>query len=222
MLKYLPKDERALYNARQILMSNSYGVDKSISQVPEHLKNDVGLEYDRLKWRNRRGRLESSLEVLYSNANKSEDELVRADLWWKQRESLTRALIYKKRYKTAYKTASEHSLSFGPEFAEAEWLSGWIALTFLNSPEYAINHFENFYNNVGYPISLGRGAYWLGKSYQMLGDESSSKRYFKEGSKYLTTYYGQLSHLKINPNKEIELNELMEVDKEYAEKFYKI
>ena len=205
MLRYLPKNEKALYNARQILMSNSYGVDKSISQVPEHLKNDVGLEYDRLKWRNRRGRLESSLEVLYSNANKSEDELVRADLWWKQRESLTRALIYKKRYKTAYKTASEHSLSFGPEFAEAEWLSGWIALTFLNSPEYAINHFENFYNNVGYPISLGRGAYWLGKSYQMLGDESSSKRYFKEGSKYLTTYYGQsvsYTHLTL-PTKRI-------------------
>ena len=42
-----------------------------------------------------------------------------------------------------------------------------------------------------------------------------------EASKYLTTYYGQLSHLKINPNKEIELNELMEVDKNYAEKFYK-
>ena len=50
----------------------------------------------------------------------------------------------------------------GPSFAEAEWLSGWIALSFLNSPEYAIGHFENFYNNVGYPISLARGAYWLG------------------------------------------------------------
>ena len=37
MLKYLPKDERALYNARQILMSNSYGVDNAISKVPAHL-----------------------------------------------------------------------------------------------------------------------------------------------------------------------------------------
>ena len=38
MLKYLPKDERALYNARQILMSNSYGVDNAIAKVPAHLK----------------------------------------------------------------------------------------------------------------------------------------------------------------------------------------
>ena len=58
MLKYLPKDERALYNARQILMSNSYGVDNAISKVPSHLKKDPGLEFDRLRWRNRRGRLE--------------------------------------------------------------------------------------------------------------------------------------------------------------------
>ena len=29
ILRYLPKDYRALYNARQILMSNSYGVDNA-------------------------------------------------------------------------------------------------------------------------------------------------------------------------------------------------
>ena len=141
LLVYLPKDYKALYNARQILMSNSYGVDNAISKVPPQFKNDIGLQYDRLKWRNRRGRLESSLEILYENSNKSEDELKRADLWWKQRESIVRSLIYKKRYKTAYKIASEHSLSSGPEYAEAEWLSGWIAHSFLKSQEYAINHF---------------------------------------------------------------------------------
>ena len=62
MLRYLPQDERALYNARQILMSNSYGVDNAISKVPDRYKKDIGLQYDRLKWRNRRGRLESSLK----------------------------------------------------------------------------------------------------------------------------------------------------------------
>ena len=33
MLRYLPKDEKALYNARQILMSNSYGVDLSLIHI---------------------------------------------------------------------------------------------------------------------------------------------------------------------------------------------
>jgi len=221
MLRYLPKNERALYNARQILMSNSYGVDKAITDVPTTLKKNIGLEYDRLKWRNRRGRLESSLQILNSNSNKSEDELVRADLWWKQRESIVRSLIYKKKYKIAYKVASEHSLTSGPDFASAEWLSGWVALTFLNSGEYAINHFNNFYNNVGYPISLARGAYWLGKSYQSLGENKKAEKYFVEASKFLTTYYGQLALKELDETSKISLIDESNFSKDYEKEFSK-
>ena len=221
MLKYLPKDERALYNARQILMSNSYGVDNAISKVPTHLKNDPGLEYDRLKWRNRRGRLEGSLEILFKNSNKTETQMIRPDKWWEQRKSVARTLIYKKRYKTAYKIASEHSLSAGPSFAEAEWLSGWIALSFLNSPEYAINHFENFYNNVGYPISLARGAYWLGTTYKTLENKELSNKYFNEGAKFPMTYYGQLSFNEVKPGENFELIDQSSFDKEYEKEFNK-
>ena len=220
LLVYLPKDYRALYNARQILMSNSYGVDNAISKVPTVFKNDIGLQYDRLRWRNRRGRLESSLQILYENSNKSEDELIRADLWWKQRESIVRSLLYKKRYKTAYKIASEHSLTSGAEFAEAEWLSGWIAHSFLKSQEYAINHFLNFYDNVSYPISLSRGAYWLGKSYKALGNEKTADDYFRQGSKYLTTYYGQLSLMEIEDQAKIKLEDDAFYTKEYEKKFF--
>ena len=220
LLVYLPKDYRALYNARQILMSNSYGVDNAISKVPTVFKNDIGLQYDRLRWRNRRGRLESSLQILYENSNKSEDELIRADLWWKQRESIVRSLLYKKRYKTAYKIASEHSLTSGAEFAEAEWLSGWIAHSFLKSQEYAINHFLNFYDNVSYPISLSRGAYWLGKSYKALGNDKTADDYFRQGSKYLTTYYGQLSLMEIEDQAKIKLEDDAFYTKEYEKKFF--
>ena len=221
MLKYLPKDERALYNARQILMSNSYGVDNAISKVPTHLKKDPGLEYDRLRWRNRRGRLEGSLEILYKNSNKTESQMIRPDKWWEQRKGVARTLIYKKRYKTAYKIASEHSLSAGPAFAEAEWLSGWIALSFLNAPEYAINHFENFYNNVGYPISLARGAYWLGSTYKTLGNQDLANKYFTEGSEFPMTYYGQLSFNEIKPGENFEFIDQSDFDKEYEKQFNK-
>ena len=221
MLKYLPKDQRALYNARQILMSNSYGVDNAISKVPQYLKEDPGLEFDRLRWRNRRGRLDGSLEILYRNSLKTEQQMVRPDKWWDQRESVVRSLIYKKRYKTAYKISSEHALSAGPSFAEAEWLSGWIALTFLNSPEYAINHFQNFYNNVGYPISLARGAYWLGASYEKLAETELSNRFYSEAANFPMTYYGQLAFNKINPGGNFELKDQSFFDKEYEKEFKK-
>ena len=109
----------------------------------------------------------------------------------------------------------------GPEFAEAEWISGWIALSFLNNPNKALGHFKSFYENVGYPISLARGAYWIGTTYEKLGKKKLSEDYFKEGAKYLTTYYGQLSFKKINPFGDFELKDQSKYSKDYEKEFNK-
>ena len=208
MLRYLPKDYQALYNARLLLMSKSYGVDNAIRKVPSKFKKNPGLLYDRLKWRRKRGRVDSSLEILLEIKNDPKS-LVRPDKWWFEREIISRALIYKKKYAIAYKIASNHGMKDGPEYAEAEWMSGWIALSFLDDPILATQHFHNFFENVGYPISLSRGAYWLGRSYEKLNDIESSEKWFKEASKYLTTYYGQLAFIKIYPNKDFYLDREM-------------
>ena len=220
MLRYLPKDHRLLYTARQLLMSKSYGVDSAISKVPQKLKNDPGLNYDRLKWRRKRGRLESSLEILL-NIDNTKEYMVRPDKWWTERSIIARSLIYKKKYETAYKLTSKHAMSQGPEFAEAEWMSGWIALSFLKDPLLAEEHFKRFYKNVGYPISLTRGAYWLGRTYEKMGNKELSEKWYKEGAKYLTTYYGQLSHLKVYPYQKFALYNPIQVDKKISEYFYK-
>ena len=220
MLRYLPKEYELLYNARQLLMSKSYGVDNAISKVPAKFKNDAGLNYDRLKWRRKRGRVDSSVEILLK-INNTKDYLVRPDKWWIEREIISRSLIYKKKYELAYKISSNHAMTEGPEFAAAEWMSGWIALSFLNDPLLAKEHFENFYNNVGYPISVARGAYWLGRTYKKLGYEELSTKWFKEASNYLTTYYGQLAFMEIDPNASFELVKDMDVKKEYRDYFFK-
>jgi soluble lytic murein transglycosylase len=220
MLRYLPKNYQYLYTARHLLMSKSYGVDTAIKKVPSNLKSDPGLNYDRLKWRRKRGRVDSSLEILL-NIKNNKEYMIRPDKWWMERSIIARSLIYKKRYETAYKITSNHGLSEGPELAEAEWMSGWIALSFLNDPLLAKNHFTKFYDNVGYPISLSRGAYWLGKSYEKLKNYEESKRWYLKGSEFLTTYYGQLSHIKVKPEEKFELNGLMEIDKDYIQEFYK-
>ena len=219
MLRYLPKDYQLLYTARQILMSKSYGVDQAIKNVPEKLKNDAGLNYDRLKWRRKRGRTDASLEILFKVKN-DKDYLIRPDKWWTERAIMARTLIYKKKYEIAYKISSQHSLDKGPEFAEAEWMSGWIALSFLDDPILAIDHFNNFYQNVSYPISLSRGAFWLGKSYEKIGDKEQSKQWYTEATKYLSTYYGQLAFLKIKPNEKFELREQVKVADTYRKSFY--
>ena len=220
MLRYLPKGYLNLYRARQLLMSNSYGVDIAINNVPKELKNDIGLQYDRLKWRRRRGRLDPSLEILF-NITTDPSKLIRPDIWWKERSILTRSLIYKKKYALAYKVCSNHSMSEGSEYASAEWLSGWVALTFLEDPNMALQHFKNFYNNVGYPISLSRGAYWMGRAYKTIGNNQKSQKWFNEAIKYLNTYYGQLAFQEIYPEKTFSLNEQPKVGEKYKEEFNK-
>ena len=220
LLRYLPKDYELLYTARQLLMSKSYGVDNAISKVPAKFKNDAGLNYDRLKWRRKRGRVDSSVEILLKIKN-TKNYLVRPDKWWIEREIISRSLIYKKKYELAYKISSNHALTDGPEYAAAEWMSGWIALSFLDDPLLAKDHFENFYNNVGYPISTSRGAYWLAKTYQRLDKEDLAKEWFKKATNFLTTYYGQLSFIELYPNKEFELSKDIEVSKDYRDYFFK-
>ena len=58
-----------------------------------------------------------------------------------------------------------------------EWLD---SSKFLNNPVLAEEHFLNFNNNVSYPISLSRGAYWLGRTYEKLGNKEKSNEWFKK------------------------------------------
>ena len=219
MLPYLPKKEKLLYHARFILMTNSYGVDKAISDVPKELINDLGLQYNRLKWRTRRNRLEGSLEIL--RKFHGEETLVYPELWWKLRENITRDLIYAKKYSLAYEVSKNHHLIKGPEFADAEWISGWLALSFLGKSELAINHFENFYNNVGYPISLARGAFWLGLAHEKNNNLNEAKKYFTEGSKFSNTYYGQLAFNKIKLGQDFKLSPEHKLSDGYEKEFNK-
>ena len=219
LIRYLPKDYELLYNARHLLMSKGYGVDQAIANVPQKFKNDAGLNYDRLKWRRKKGRVDSSTEILLKIRNDKE-YLVRPDKWWKEREIISRALLYKKKYEISYKISSNHGMTEGAEYAAAEWMSGWIALSFLNDPMTAKDHFKNFYENVSYPISLSRGAYWLGRAYEKTGEIELSNNWYREATKYLTTYYGQLAFLKLNPNGKFELEKDMEIDPKYRIQFF--
>ena len=45
--------------------------------------------------------------------------------------------------------------------------------------------------------------------------------WFKEATNFLTTYYGQLAYMELNPNKSFELSKDIEVTKEYRKYFFK-
>ena len=102
-------------------------------------------------------------------------------------------MLEKGDYQTAYALAAPHGLTEGSEFAEAEWLSGWIALRHTNAPERALRHFESLSRGVSTPISLARAYYWKGRALSELGEIENANAAFREAAQYNFTYYGQLA-----------------------------
>jgi len=182
-------DYKKLFNARIALRQNLNYVDSKIKAVPSYLKNDEGLLYERLTWRHKRKK--KPLAMLMQAPSNSEY----SKKWWVHREYYVRYLIRKGRYKTAYKLASKHGIKNGEEFAEAEWLCGWIAYKFLDDKKTAYKHFKKLFKGVKYARSKGRAAYWAGKSSVY---ESTAKEWFKIATTYGTTFYGQLAALQLN------------------------
>ena len=90
---------------------------------------------------------------------------------------------------------------------ELEWLSGFIALNFLKKPEVAIKHFSNILDLVTNKNFLSKNYYWYARSLEKLKRINEAQDYYKKGSIYISTFYGQLSAERINKNS-LDLSEI--------------
>ena len=108
----------------------------------------------------------------------------------------------------------------GSDYAEIEWHLGWIALSFTNQTELALNHFLKMDAAVTYPISKARAAYWIGRTYKKSGQAGQANIWFRTGSQYGATFYGQLSHIELN-EKKFSINNNFKFNEDKYEEFKK-
>ena len=215
-IEYLNPDYQKLYNARAALFTKR-SADNLIAQVPQYLKEDPGLIYDRIKWRRKKARFDDALTLINQSAS---DSLERNQYLAKERLSIARDKIQDKEFKTAYEILKDHRLKDGSDYAEIEWHLGWLALSFLNQPDAALAHFLKMNAAVSYPISKARAAFWIGKTYKKLGQVNQANTWFKTGAQYGTTFYGQLSHKEID-EKKFSINNSFKFSEEKYEEFKK-
>jgi soluble lytic murein transglycosylase len=168
------------------------GLSSAINAVPDALQNDVGLVYDRLKWRRVHKLNDRASDILLDPP--SADQISgQESRWWRERHIMLRRYMDDKQYDKAYQLAASHSQSKGVNYSEAEWMAGWLALQFLNKPQVALKHFYAMRSVVKTPISLSRHYYWLGRSFDKLGDKKNADDNYQRASAYPTTYYGLLA-----------------------------
>jgi soluble lytic murein transglycosylase len=201
MLWKVSPEHRAQAEARLMLRHGFGNVDAAIAKVPPNQVNNPGLTFERLRWRRIKGRYEQSLELLEATPS----DLVYPEKWWKERSYLARTALNRGHITTAYRLVKNHQLQEGPNFADAEWLAGWIALRFLDEPKIAFNHFERMYQYVKYPISRARGAYWTGRAAEALRKMDVAVKWFRVAAKKPTTYYGQLAANHLDATNSLQL-----------------
>lgn len=185
----------ALAKARIALRRREDGVDALISAVPAARRDDPGLAYERFVWRMRKDRDKDAAQLII--AQSAAKNLGDPEQWASRRRSLARQLMNAGDYATAYLVASDHGLTEGVDYADLEWLSGYILLRKLNRPADALQRFINHHDGVVSPISLGRAGYWIGRSYEAMGMTAEATAAYTEAAAHQSSYYGQLATEKL-------------------------
>jgi soluble lytic murein transglycosylase len=185
--------DRLLAEARIALQTRQRrGLQAAVDAVPSSRQDNPGFLYDRAQYRRRTGRPEEAMPVAAQIDARQAAIVARDDIFRERRLYVPRALRAGN-YRQAYNLVSNHGLTSGESFADAEWLSGWLMLRFLNQPQRAAEHFAHLSDNVSAPVSRARALYWRAEAARAMGQSAEAEQLSAEAARYSFTYYGQLA-----------------------------
>ncbi|WP_231388536.1 lytic transglycosylase domain-containing protein [Pseudooceanicola algae] len=182
----------ALAQAIRLARVGAEGADAAIAALPAEDRLDGTLAYARFRARVAQGRT-SDAKTLMVSQSRIPGGLDRPDAWASERRAYVREEMRAGNNDLAYDLAAHHQLTAGGNFADLEWLAGYIALQRLDQPEVALGHFERLRGGVETPISLGRAYYWIGRAQEALGDKAAAQAAYRAGGAHQTSFYGLLA-----------------------------
>lgn len=196
MLPLAGADWEDLAKARLALQRSAGGVDELIAAVPDHLAGDPGLAHDRALWRFSKRRHEDAADLILTQSANAK-ALGRPQAWAYMRSFLAREAMQAGNGRRAYDLARNHYLEQGEDYADLEWLAGYIALRYLDRPGDALFHFRRFSAAANSPISLGRAGYWEGRALEKMGWRQHAMEAYRKAAKHQTSFYGLLAAEKV-------------------------
>jgi soluble lytic murein transglycosylase-like protein len=121
-----------------------------------------------------------------------------SDERWRERRGLARRLIDLGDAATAYRVMRQAAPPANPYYhAEFHFMTGWIALRFLNDPSAALAHFARIDEGSTDPIVRARAAYWRGRAAEAGGQFAEMRAQYEAAARYPTAYYGQLANARL-------------------------
>ena len=205
----VPEERRRLAEARLAFVQARPDADALAAQLPAPLRDDPGLRFEEARRDRKQDRLEDAAAILLTARR---DPAGHVNAWWSERNVLTRRLLDQggAKDRLAYDVASRHGIAepgggngngnaaaSAAEYADAEFLAGWIALRRLGDPVGAATHFARLHAAVRMPISIARAAYWAARAAEAQGSAEDARRWYAEAAAQGTTFYGQLAAAKL-------------------------
>jgi soluble lytic murein transglycosylase len=188
----------AIVKACSAVAGNDDKAGDKLDDVGPDARDDLSYVLCRVQW------LMSRLVLTASQATMP---LQDADEWWKVRRVLARKLLDQGDVQGAYEVARTAATPASENFrADRHFMSGWIALRYLNDPRRAMAHFIHIDEGCANPITLARANYWRGRAAEALGDFAAMRMNYQAAARQSTAYYGQLARARLGTN-------LMEVSK---------
>ncbi len=198
--------DQQLANARLTLRVNPPSGQRLISALPDNLRADPGLIFDQARLLRQQGK-DDEEPALLLKAPTRELAKINPDRWWGELNSAARQAIQNNNFSTAYSLVNNTGLTDGQDFAEAEFLAGWIALRFLNDPKDALVHFGKLADGTTRPISQARAHYWSGRAYEVMGDLGAAWREYRLAAQNPETFYGELAIARTETSPKLHLHD---------------
>lgn len=194
----LPSDLETLIEARIALLKGHKNAPGLLSRVPRPLQGDSGLLYARMTWRIKNDDKDGARDILRAAGM----ALNRPEEWWDERHMLARDLLDQGDARGAYALASRHGITTkSTTLTDAEFFSGFIALRYLHDAAMAAGHFKKLYDSANTLITAARGAYWMGRALEAMGQNALS--WYQAAAQFSSTYYGQLALARLYQDSQI-------------------
>ena len=190
LIKLLGTENRTLYSGIIEINKNPRYINNILRSIPKNLRKNELLLYTRFMYEYNNKNSKDALKILLSLTDKTRHP----EKWWVYQKFYARKAIKNKNYSEAYfLTVNTNLPKNSYDYVEAQWMAGWVALSFLKDPKTAYYHFYNMYNNAEYPINKSSGAYWAGRAMEEDGNNLEAIKWYDIASKYSIYFYGQLS-----------------------------
>lgn len=186
-----------LANARIAVKTDPRRAANVLAELSADLGGDGRLLFDRARAARKNGDFDAAAELLTQPAVRELFKTHQAPLW-AECHIVAREMLKENKPALAYKLVADTGVTTGSEFSDSEFLAGWIALRFLKDASSAMPHFARLDAGVTRPISRARARYWMGRTYEALGDEAGAYKAYELASKVPETFYGQLALTRID------------------------